>query len=109
MSSSRTRYSMLVTLFLMLLSSASDRLEDRISGGGRESHTGSLDVADDGTGLIVHELNANLGNTTAGACKSQFSPFIAAPNAWLPAESLSVRRTSAAQNAGDLHKFDGLL
>jgi hypothetical protein len=54
--------------------------EDRCEG--RESHTGSLDVADDGTGLVIHELNANLGNTTAGACegkKSVVVDFIAAP------------------------------
>lgn len=35
---------------------------------GRENRTGTLDVTDDGTGSVVHELNANLGNTTARAC-----------------------------------------
>lgn len=40
------------------------RFEVRVRKG---KHTGSLDVADDGTGLVVHELNANLGNTTARA------------------------------------------
>jgi hypothetical protein len=29
--------------------------------------TRALDVTDDGTGLVVHELNANLGDTTTGA------------------------------------------
>jgi len=29
---------------------------------------GSLDVADDGTAGIVHELHANLGDTTTRAC-----------------------------------------
>lgn len=33
-------------------------------------HTGSLDVTDDRTGLVVHELDANLGNTTARAYKN---------------------------------------
>lgn len=28
--------------------------------------TGSLDVTDDGTGLVVHELDADLGDTTTG-------------------------------------------
>jgi hypothetical protein len=44
------------------------RLEEGLEGlGMRELLTGSLDVADDGTGLVVHELNANLGDTTTGA------------------------------------------
>lgn len=38
------------------------------SGDSREFvHTGSLDVADDRTGLVVHELDANLGDTTTRA------------------------------------------
>lgn len=44
---------------------------------------GSLDVSDDATGLVVHELDANLGDTTTG--------------------------TSSAQDTGDLDKLDGLL
>lgn len=32
-------------------------------------HTGSLDVSDDGSGLVVHELDAHLGDTTTGACR----------------------------------------
>lgn len=31
-------------------------------------HTWALDVADDGTGLVVHELDTALGDTTTGAC-----------------------------------------
>lgn len=31
--------------------------------------TRALDVTDDGAGLVVHELDADLGNTTARACK----------------------------------------
>lgn len=30
--------------------------------------TGTLDVADDGTGSVVHELDADLGDTTTGTC-----------------------------------------
>lgn len=32
-----------------------------------ESHTWTLDVTDDGTGSVVHELDADLGDTTTGA------------------------------------------
>jgi hypothetical protein len=32
-----------------------------------ESHTWALDVTDDGTGGVVHELDADLGDTTTGA------------------------------------------
>lgn len=31
--------------------------------------TGSLDVTDDGTGLVIHELDADLGDTTARTCE----------------------------------------
>jgi hypothetical protein len=31
------------------------------------AHTWALDVADDGTGLVVHELDAALSDTTTGA------------------------------------------
>jgi hypothetical protein len=34
-----------------------------------ERRTGSLDVADDRTGLVLKEFDANLGNTTARACR----------------------------------------
>ena len=30
--------------------------------------TSALDVTDDGTGLVVHELDTALGDTTTGAC-----------------------------------------
>lgn len=30
-------------------------------------HTGTLDVSDDGTGLVVHELDTDLGDTTTRA------------------------------------------
>jgi hypothetical protein len=31
-------------------------------------HTGTLDVSDDGTSLVVHELDTDLGDTTTRAC-----------------------------------------
>jgi hypothetical protein len=34
-----------------------------------EIRTWALDVADDGTGGVVHELNSDLGNTSTGTCK----------------------------------------
>lgn len=36
--------------------------------------TWALDVADDGTSLVVHELNANLSDTTTRACCSRKTP-----------------------------------
>jgi len=30
--------------------------------------TGTLDVADDATGGVVHELDADLGHTSSGTC-----------------------------------------
>lgn len=44
---------------------------------------GSLDVSDDRSGLVVHELDADLGNTTA--------------------------RAGTAEDTSDLHELDGLL
>jgi hypothetical protein len=37
--------------------------------------TWALDVADDAAGCVVHELDADLGNTTAGACPESILPF----------------------------------
>lgn len=33
-----------------------------------ESHTWSLNVTDNATGGVVHELDTDLGDTTTGAC-----------------------------------------
>lgn len=38
--------------------------------------TGSLDVTDDGTGLVIHELDADLGDTTARTCKRAESVLV---------------------------------
>lgn len=45
---------------------ANPRPHMEAEGSGSE-HTRTLDVADDGTSSIVHELNANLSDTTTGA------------------------------------------
>lgn len=62
MSSSRTEDAVLVF-------GARDVIAQRRSR--RDNRTGTLDVTDDGTGSVVHELNANLGNTTARACVAE--------------------------------------
>jgi hypothetical protein len=33
----------------------------------RKSHTWTLDVTDDAAGSVIHELDADLGDTTTGA------------------------------------------
>jgi hypothetical protein len=38
--------------------------------------TGSLDVTDDGTGLVIHEFDADLGDTTARTCKRAELVFV---------------------------------
>lgn len=35
---------------------------------GTSRHTRALDVPDDGTGCVVHELDADLGDTTTRTC-----------------------------------------
>jgi hypothetical protein len=44
--------------------------ESFVSFSGRDCcrRTGSLDVTDDRTGLVIHELNAHLGDTTTRTC-----------------------------------------
>jgi hypothetical protein len=70
--------------------------------------TGSLDVADDGTGLVVHELDANLGDTTARACGWE-SMLAIQPFAQLLGMPSNSQHTGAAEHAGDLDKLDGSL
>lgn len=41
--------------------------------------TSALDVADDGTGLVVHELDTALGDTTTGACMAVSLRFLLFP------------------------------
>lgn len=52
-----------MSAFVDLLFAASC-CKNRFSGGGI-IRTGSLDVSDDRSGLVVHELDANLGDTTS--------------------------------------------
>lgn len=44
-----------------------------------ELRTSALDVADDGTGLVVHEFDTALGDTTTGACMAVSLRFL-----WYP-------------------------
>lgn len=48
----------------------------RLAGGEGRLRTSALDVADDGTGLVVHELDTALGDTTTGACVSVSLRFL---------------------------------
>ena len=101
---------------------------DRLAGaaGGRwkrkrekkRERTRALDVADDGAGLVVHELDTALGDTTTGAYISVslrlFRFFISrashavvqSPSA---SSSASVRgsRTGSAKDTSDLDELDG--
>lgn len=52
----------LIAVFFLLLN-----MSCFLSGVEGLMRTGSLHVADDRTGLVVHELDANLGDTTARA------------------------------------------
>lgn len=40
------------------------------------NRTWTLDVADDGAGGVVHELNTDLGNTSTGTCKYVRASFL---------------------------------
>jgi hypothetical protein len=65
-----------------------------------EVRTWALDVADNASGSIVHELDSDLCDTSSRACTHQLlalhSPTCSA-----------LRRTSSAENAGDLDELDG--
>lgn len=54
------------------MSSSRTAHRKRLDAGGADrvtaAHTRALDVPDDGTGLVVHELDADLGDTTTGTC-----------------------------------------
>lgn len=76
--------------------------------------TGSLDVSDDRSGLVVHELDADLGNTTA---RAYFPSNISRPFVCSLCDSLAcgreseeaIIRTGTAEDTSDLHELDGLL
>jgi len=66
--------------------------------------TWALDVADDRTGSVVHELDAHLCDTTTGACKlSALCPSLC--NQYFG--DCSMIRTSTAKDTGDLDELDG--
>lgn len=48
--------------------------------GRQRVRTWALDVADDGTGLVVHELDTALGDTTTGACMAVSLRFLRYPS-----------------------------
>lgn len=66
MSFSRTIRAHIMSVFVDLVLASFGLLRSDLRG--RVVRTGSLDVSDDRSGLVVHELDANLGNTTARAC-----------------------------------------
>lgn len=65
--------------------------------------TWALDVADNAAGCVVHELDANLGNTTAGACVLLILPiFSTKPSSLRPLFGFkNSLRTGTAENYGD--------
>lgn len=80
--------------------------------------TWALDVADDGTGLVVHELDAALSDTATGACNIIRQPsvslscgilyFLYAPLFYFFLwGSSEISRTGSAKDTGDLDEVDG--
>lgn len=112
--------------FLRKLVAIAPSFGEEAVAGIRWSLTGSLDVADNGTGLVVHELDADLGDTTTGAyTQSENLPKIRPSFRLSCNRGFDLRRgglrfsffrgrgeaghTGTAQDAGDLHKLDRLL
>jgi hypothetical protein len=77
--------------------------------------TWALDVTDDGTGLVVHELDTALGDTTTGACRDRCQPDILSCCAMHMSHAPFVQqisessRTGSAKDTGDLDELDGSL
>lgn len=79
--------------------------------------TWALDVSDDRSGLVVHELDADLGDTTTRAYTifGQVGAFFF--RSWFlsvsfPCSSRNSRswgRTGSAEDSGNLDELDGLL
>jgi len=78
--------------------------------------TWALDVADDGTGLVVHELDAALSDTTTGACcypSACHSLTLCIPQllyalvSQKSSGSSESSRTGSAKDTGDLDEVDG--
>jgi hypothetical protein len=65
--------------------------------------TWALDVADDASGRVVHELDANLSNTTTGSWEAHVVRLSLPPRRSIHA----LLRTGAAEDTSDLDKLDG--
>lgn len=104
-----------------MLESATARGEGRRKRSGQEEIlTWALDVTDDGTGLVVHELDTALGDTTTGTYKRPSSAFNSlylshvSCGAYVACGPLcskfrQISRTGSAKDTGDLDELDGSL
>lgn len=68
-------------------------------------HTRALDVADDGTGGVVHELDAHLGDATTRTCIEGIHQSL--PHLGRLYRGLG--HTGSAEDSGDLDELDGSL
>lgn len=66
-------------------------------------HTWTLDVADDRTGGVVHEFDANLGHTSTGAYVISELLFLFHFSSLSPLEG---SHTGTAEDSGDLDELD---
>jgi len=102
MSSSRT------VNFMLAPAHSTISLFNIFSAAGFESirlhRTWALDVADNASGCVVHELNSDLSHTTTGTYS--IIPSVPCPFCHSMCE---FERTSTAQNPGDLDQLDGNL
>lgn len=103
MSSSRTIPVSVCALFL-----AFSQYIARIAVAAGCNLTWTLDVADDGTGGVVHELNTDLGNTSTGTCKYVRTVVLEVYSSPPSGGRLfrGAEHTGTAQNAGDLNELD---
>lgn len=121
----RNRSPLLPSLYRSLLASRSDSSKQRISFSrtsagqisieevkmGGQIATWALDVTDDASGSVVHELDADLSHTTTGACQAirsrSFGVSIDFRAVFWKAQRREEReRTGSAQHAGDLDELD---
>ncbi len=73
---------------------------------GASGHTRALDVPDDGTGGVVHELDAHLGDATTRTCCWTRKSASARGGASGPS-SRGSGPTGSAEDTGDLDELDG--
>lgn len=74
-----------------------------------EIRTWSLDVSDNATGLVVHEFDANLGDTTTRSYSIISNCPMPSCCALIPCAAIADIRTGTAEDTGDLDELDGLL